>query len=175
MQTKFCYKCKQYKDVNEFYKNKSKKDGLASGCKSCTKQSDKEYHLHNRNTRLKMMREYQEKNRDVLRIKGIKYSRSEKGRELNKAACKKYYWKHRNLIAQRMKESKLQEPKKYKSRYQFCNAVKLGKITRPTHCQMCNKEALVHGHHEDYDKPFEVIWVCSGCHGIIHRKEHTNV
>ncbi len=61
-------------------------------------------------------------------------------------------------------------PDKYRARYEFANAIKLGKITRGTHCQMCEIECLTHGHREDYSKPFDVIRLCVGCHGRKHRK-----
>lgn len=35
MKTKICTKCKKKKFLSKFYKNKNKKDGLASWCKDC--------------------------------------------------------------------------------------------------------------------------------------------
>ncbi len=49
-------------------------------------------------------------------------------------------------------------------------AVKCGDLVRPAICEDCGNERKVHGHHEDYSKPLEVIWVCSRCHGRRHRK-----
>ena len=159
----------------EFHKNRAKKDGLATECRDCKKENDRVSHSRNRNKRLKMMQEYQEENRKVLRIKSIEYSRSEKGRERNNIATKRYYSEHKDIIAERMKALRLRKPQEYKARYQFSNVIKLGHIIRPSHCQMCFKEGLVHGHHADYSKPFDVVWVCTKCHGILHRKEHANV
>lgn len=39
-----------------------------------------------------------------------------------------------------------------------------GKIVRPKHCSKCGKEGKIQAHHEDYDKPFEVTWLCWNCH-----------
>jgi len=40
------------------------------------------------------------------------------------------------------------------------------KITIPkgTICMECNKELAIHRHHEDYNKPLEVMLVCQKCH-----------
>lgn len=38
-----CYKCKQEKDLTEFYKDKNSKSGLMSKCKSCSIAYGKEY------------------------------------------------------------------------------------------------------------------------------------
>ena len=43
-------------------------------------------------------------------------------------------------------------------------AVKTGKLTRPDTCSRCRRAEIVESHHEDYDKPLDVIWVCKRCH-----------
>ncbi len=41
--TKYCPKCEEDKQLSEFQKNKSTKDGLQSRCKVCTSETGKEY------------------------------------------------------------------------------------------------------------------------------------
>lgn len=41
--TKICSKCKRELPISEFYKDKSRSDGLRSTCKDCTKNNVKEY------------------------------------------------------------------------------------------------------------------------------------
>jgi ribosomal protein S27AE len=48
-------------------------------------------------------------------------------------------------------------------------AVKQGKLKKPTVCSMCGKSGLMMGHHNDYSKPLDVIWVCWECHNNIHK------
>ncbi len=50
-------------------------------------------------------------------------------------------------------------------------AVNSGKLKRSENCQICGVIAHTQGHHENYDQPYDVVWVCSGCHGTLHTKE----
>ncbi len=38
-------------------------------------------------------------------------------------------------------------------------------------CQDCKKRNAQHYHHEDYDKPLEVIPLCVSCHHVRHGKK----
>jgi len=69
--------------------------------------------------------------------------------KLSQKANKKWYRKNREQIRQWKK---------------FAHAIEYGKIIRPEHCQHCGKECRPEGHHEDYNKPFDVIWLCRTCH-----------
>jgi hypothetical protein len=41
---------------------------------------------------------------------------------------------------------------------------------KPAACSACGLVGRVQGHHEDYSKPLDVIWLCQKCHGLRHRK-----
>lgn len=58
--------------------------------------------------------------------------------------------------------------KKRKSRIIFSNALQSGKLIRPDNCSKCGVTGKIDGHHEDYSKPLEVIWLCKICHAEIH-------
>lgn len=48
-------------------------------------------------------------------------------------------------------------------------AVKVGKLRKPSKCSKCGKVANLDGHHPDYSKKLEVIWLCRECHQKLHR------
>lgn len=45
-------------------------------------------------------------------------------------------------------------------------AIKSGKLVRSLTCEMCGSIAFTQAHHFDYQKPLDVIWLCSSnaCH-----------
>lgn len=50
-------------------------------------------------------------------------------------------------------------------------AVYRGEIERPTVCERCGYDMRpCFGHHHDYDKPFDVEWLCFECHQVAHGK-----
>lgn len=48
-------------------------------------------------------------------------------------------------------------------------ALKQGNLIRPSICEKCPNETKLHAHHQDYNKPLEVIWLCVPCHKEIHK------
>jgi hypothetical protein len=41
---------------------------------------------------------------------------------------------------------------------------------RPDRCSKCKVKCKPHGHHPDYSKPLEVVWLCPGCHNLENRE-----
>lgn len=54
------------------------------------------------------------------------------------------------------------------AREQVRRAIKRGEMSRPAICSMCGKTGRISGHHDDYNKPFEVRWLCDSCHRNWH-------
>lgn len=59
------------------------------------------------------------------------------------------------------------------------DALRRGELTRPDCCEQCGRggtakdgRSLIQGHHDDYNKPLDVRWLCQSCHHEWH-KRHT--
>jgi hypothetical protein len=85
MKNKVCVCCKQLKDINEFHKNKSKKDGIQDTCKICRKLKSFE-----NNEKLKIYRHewYQKNKENVIKKVNLKYHHNKN--EINDKRKEKY-------------------------------------------------------------------------------------
>lgn len=120
--------------------------------------------------------------------------RKKQWREQNALHCaeyqKQHYLKNRDAYLQKEKErrstkaGKLQRillnrkyrvkyPIKYRARDMLNDAIRRGKITRHP-CYVCGSSINVHGHHEDYLKPLEVIWLCVRHHQERHKEAQSH-
>jgi len=59
--------------------------------------------------------------------------------------------------------------RKYESHKLVNRYISLGIIKKPSHCQHCGKKIKrLDSHHEDYDLPLDILWVCLACHWKLH-------
>lgn len=83
-------------------------------------------------------------------------------------------WRKRNPEKFRIQKARgvarwrLRNREKYLAHKTVENAIRDGRLVRAERCADCGSETRLHGHHEDYRKPLEVIWVCSPCHRARH-------
>ena len=89
-----------------------------------------------------------------------------------KVRCRKY-----NTQAERDREKarhrssaerRARAPEKYRARAEFSNAIRSGKVIRQP-CSVCG-DSESEGHHPDYSKPLDVIWLCIPHHNEEHRR-----
>lgn len=101
---------------------------------------------------------------DCTRKRVRDYSRSERGREYDRKRNKTDKRKGWLIKYQRLKRQK--DPVANLARNKLNRAVRLGRIQRDI-CRVCG-DKTVQGHHEDYSKPLEVIWLCGYHHRGLH-------
>jgi hypothetical protein len=70
---------------------------------------------------------------------------------------------HIASVAKRWTEK---NPEAHRAHYAVTNAVRDGRLKRAP-CLFCGADQ-VHGHHRDYSRPLDVIWLCPKCHHRLH-------
>lgn len=137
-----CTKCSVEKPLDDFYRHPFGRDGHQTKCIECTKADVRA----NRAARIEYYRAYdRQRAKEPQRVE----ARIEYARQNPKAHPEK-------------------DPAKRSARVMLGNAVRDGKVVKPTDCEVCSYPADVHGHHDDYSKPLDVIWCCTACHALIH-------
>ena len=94
-------------------------------------------------------------------------------REYRRSYYKEWYRKYGRIKTIDQVEANIEWRKKHPEGVSAMSyvyrAIKSGKLIKSTLCSICKqKKKIIHGHHSDYSKPLEVIWVCHSCHKNIH-------
>lgn len=146
---KKCCKCKTERPLDQFAKNKSAKDGLAFECKVCTKAFRDAHRAANGDAiRAADNARFNTPERQATIAK---YRNSEKGRQAI----------HRAHQAWRS-----QHPDRQHAANMVSTWVRRGKLKKLP-CFVCGK-TQVEGHHPDYSRPVDVIWLCVKHHKEVH-------
>lgn len=77
------------------------------------------------------------------------------------------YPRYKDKIVGRNKQKDAKNPERRFAWTELNKAINRGDIIKKP-CQECNSTVHVHGHHDDYSKPLEVIWLCP----LHHRRHH---
>ena len=165
---RICTSCKIEKPFEEFGNNKKGKWGKREICKNCKRIKDREYERNNPKKMSEKHARWVEKHRDHVREYGRKYY--EKNPEIYKENAIAYRKKTGN---ESVKKYRRKYPAKKKAHSYVELALFFGHMSKPDNCSMCKIKCDPQGHHEDYTKPLDVIWLCTKCHGFVHRKENT--
>ena len=131
--------CSTQKPLTDYYKHPKMALGVLGRCKVCHK-----YEIN------RLRAENPEKYRKRDRMRGQTVERRKQIADKNKrkrAALGPIYDKAHNA---------------------FTRAVKKGTLIMPDHCSRCLVQCRPQGHHDDYNKPLDVMWLCPICHAARH-------
>lgn len=102
---KKCSQCGIVKDEREFYKDRSRKDGLQSKCKICGNKHRKKYYQENRDKEIEYTNKYREKHRERYLEYKKKYHQENRDKEIE--YLKKYRLEHKDEILEYQQRNKL--------------------------------------------------------------------
>lgn len=80
--------------------------------------------------------------------------------------------RYKKQLAQQPEKRKLYK-EKYHARLAIASAVSSGKMIKPVVCEACGcSDKRIEAHHCSYaeDMQLLVTWLCTSCHGKVHRK-----
>lgn len=185
IQTKHCPKCGGVKPASEFYKSVGKVDGHATICIKCTKSGHVNYLRKIADREFEDIKPTGKKRccmcKRNLPVKEFNYSRSSNDglsshcRECGKKYKKQHYEQHFGEFYNRQVGYRHIHPERRKAFYAVHEATYKGKLIRPETCSKCGERGYIVAHHNDYDKPLDVVWLCLRCdrqlHANLRRKE----
>lgn len=150
--SKSCFKCETVKPLTEFYKHPAMLDGHVNKCKECNKLDVRQ----NRSKKIDYYKAYDKLrgNKPHRMASRLEYAQTEAGKLAKKKSIENYQNRY---------------PYKKIATSAIANAIKRGKINKPKFCENCQETGKIHGHHDDYSKPYEVKWLCVKCHVSWHK------
>lgn len=162
--SKKCPSCGCVKPLSDFPNRPESKDGKRGQCKVCFNVKA-----------LAKGRRWKKTHKDQERIYSKRYCQSHKllrrinwrawGRR-NKDKIKE---RNRRTVERKKSSGITYDQTKARARIIVNNSVRSGKLLKPKVCSKCGVTAnKIHGHHTDYSKPLEVVWLCSICHAEEH-------
>lgn len=160
-----CISCTLVKPLSDYYAHSRMGDGHLNKCKECCKRDNSK----NREEKAEYYQEY-ERNRgsEPHRVAARKaYSLTDHGkaviRELKVRYAKRPEVRAKVIIKQR--ESRIVNAKKHYAREQVAYAIKTGRMFRPELCEDCGlPHPNIQAHHQNYNYPLDIEWLCKPCH-----------
>jgi hypothetical protein len=159
---KECITCHILKEETD-YKSGNK-------CKACVSEYKHQHYLANKDVYINRAHKHYAENIEQNRARCKVYRDANK--EKLSEASKRYYTSDVGRLNNKLRSAKYRanEDGKLKdtARSMLAYALKTGKVHRPDICSECPNTNSIEGHHEDYSKPLEVIWLCKRCHECKH-------
>jgi len=104
------------------------------------------------------------------RTKRLQKEWQDRNREAFLGTQRRWREKNRSLMTERKNVWDEAHPEIAAARHAARDAVRTGYLIRQP-CVVCGSTEQIEGHHPDYSKPLEVVWLCAPC----HRDEHVRL
>lgn len=167
-ETKLCCNCDIDKPLEDFNRHKKKPDGRQTFCRECQKAE----YRGNKERHTQRAREWTERNREK------RYGYAKKWKQANPEAVAKINRRYRERNPEMGKKHERlyykRHPGREKANRAVRKAIQTGRLVKPSCCQRCaqsKKPSELDGHHSDYSKPLEVVWLDRQCHVDTHKEE----
>lgn len=137
---KKCSACNQTKPFDQFQRRAASKDGLTAACAECLRKRDAQRYKKEAPLRLARQRNYMKTPEGIAA-----HARATEA------------WRIKNKV-------------RHAAQVLLNNAVRDGRVVPwPACAEPACKTKKVEGHHPDYDRPLDVVWLCKKHHGEVHQ------
>jgi hypothetical protein len=148
---KSCKRCGAVKPLEAFHAERRNRDGRTADCIPCERE-----------------RKRASVARQAASVRKRKAEWSAANRETHRRSDERWRRTNPEKIAAKNARRPPEEPPHLSARNQVNAAIRRGELHRPSECSQCGRCSKVYGHHPDYQRPLDVIWLCASC----HRNEH---
>jgi len=188
IETKRCPRCAEVKPVSEFYKGVGKVGGYATHCKDCASVGAAEYRNRVADREFEDIQATGKKtccmcNRR-LPVEQFNYARSNHDglashcRDCGKEYKRQHYDENYGDFYNRQVEYRQRYPERIRAFAAVYEATSKGELIRPDTCSKCGNSGYIVAHHDDYESPMDVVWLCLRCdrqlHADLKRKERAS-
>ena len=165
-----CKTCNAEKPNDDFWSDSRRPSGLFAECKVCGRKRALEWRHRNIERARQNSLRYNKEHRENISLQARAWRRRSK--EKIRETDRKQYMKNIVLRKTISEKYRSDHPEREKAHSLFKSALRSGKVIRPAKCEMCGDSCKPHGHHPDYSKPYDVIWLCSSCHSLLHKGKY---
>lgn len=167
------------KSLKKFYENhkelwKIRESNFSEDQREKKRKHSSEYYYANKDELLQKRRG---KYKNIPKEKRVAYSQKyydankEKICDRNRIAFQSLSPEQKKAKVERTKLWRQNNKAKMQAWSAVGNAIIRGDIEKPSQCSKCKSQEKLHGHHEDYEKQLDVIWLCHSCHMGLHAHE----
>ncbi len=135
-----CSKCGEWLPASAFYRDKRTPNGLKTQCKACHTEG------------------------------AIRTRDKENHRAKRRESARKNFAKNPEKFREQWRKRPRKVGPKADARQIVHLALRIGALVRPEVCEECGERKRLTAHHEDYQKPLQVRWLCYLCHAQEHRR-----
>ena len=194
--TRKCWNCSETLPLTTkyFHRARSRPAGFGYICKACDNASKRANYRKNREAQIARVLEYRRKNREACNAYMRKWrarnrdalstyerKRRRENHEAVNANERKRYRENRDAINDHRRKWRSENreavnrhqrnyfrkyPDRKRAKAAIRDAIRRGHLI-PEPCFACAAEK-VDAHHEDYSKPYEILWLCRSCHTAYH-------
>ena len=136
-----CSRCSRVLPPESFYKDKRSPNGLKAQCKECHTEGS------------------------------IRTRDKENHRVKRRESARKRFLEDPEAFREKWRKRPRKVGPKVDARQIVHLALRIGAISRPQLCEACGERKRLTAHHDDYQKPLDVRWLCYLCHAQEHRKK----